>query len=199
MLEGVWGSTVDHLLEEIIRRQEFNYDKVSVCIPPPPFNGIRGWTYALTENMRLWREHDEQNNKITLYQHGVWSSYAFAKALVGDSQLEQDEIDLFREMTEGIAEVHELPDVIVFCHDFPKASLQRLEERESVLKDLSIEDLQRTSTSLIEWLDVMINKGVKVVEIPPPYKNDIESWTRSALVTLKEVFNNYGVDHASRD
>ena len=190
VIEGIWGSPADYLVEQVITRQDLKYDKVSVCVPSPPFNGIRGWTYALTENMRLWREHQERESEVTLYQHCVWSSYAFARALVGDSQLEQDEIDLFREMTEGISEVHELPNIIVYCHTFPEAANRMLKLKNSVCAQITIDQLTQTSESMIKWLDEMKGQGVNVIELPPPFGEDLESWYRYAIKTIQKVFNN---------
>lgn len=199
VFEGIWGSTVDYLLEEIIKNQDLPYDRVKVCMPPPPFNGIRGWTYALTENMRLWREYDEHPGEIVLYQHSVWSSYAFARGTVGDTQLDKDEINLFREMTDGIAEVHDLPDLIVYCHTFPEVASKKLEEQGSVCAEITEQSLSNTSFAMVEWLDEMYRKGVKVVELVPPYKEDIEPWYRSSVKTLQKVVNNFGDNDGSTD
>lgn len=199
VIEGIWGSLVDSLVDKIIKDQAIPYDRVRLSVPPPPFNGIRGWTYALTENMRTWREHEDHEGEVILFQHSVWSSYAFARSIIGDSQLEKDEIDLFREMTEGIAEVHSLPDLIFYCHTFPEAALQRLKDTDSICAQLTEQDLSNTSYSMVEWLDEMRGRGVKVIEFPPPYKADMETWNQYAINTLQKVFNNFGVIDGSTD
>lgn len=193
VFEGIWGSPVDYLMEEVVKNQELPYDRVKVCIPPPPFNGIRGWTYALTENMRIWREHDDKPEDIIIFQHSVWSSYAFAKALVGDTQLEKDEISLFKEMTDGISEVNNLPNVVVYCHSFPTSAHNNLKERSSVCSQITEEELNKLNIVMVEWLDEMKSKGVQVIELCPPYMDNVESWYRTAIATLKESFQQLGV------
>jgi deoxyadenosine/deoxycytidine kinase len=191
VFEGIWGSTIDYLIKRITEDQEVPFDRVKVSIPPPPFNGLRGWTYALTENMEIWKQQNETEEDIVLYQHSVWSSYAFASALVEESVFANDELSLFKDMCEGLSELNNLPDYIVYCHAFPKTAHQRLKREKSICSTINEHGLMETSKSLIAWLDEMKDKGVKVIEFPPPFSDDeLEQWYDFANNTLKEVFNN---------
>lgn len=191
VLEGIWGSPLNYLVEQLAERGEVPFDRIKICIPPPPFNGLKGWTYALTENMRIWKEQDDQEDKVYFYEHSVWSSYAFARALTDDSQMSKDELALFEDMTTSLSELHKLPDCIIYCHCFPQEAHKRLVDKEEVCAYIEEDGLRDTSKSMIAWLDEMKAKGVKVFELPPPLNEDsMDNWYRYAIKTLSKVFNN---------
>ena len=118
---------------------------------------------------------------------------------MGDSQLEQDEIDLFREMTEGVSEALDLPDIIVYCHTFPETANQNLKDQNSVCAQITTSQLTKTSQSMIKWLDEMKGQGVHIIELPPPFGDDLEGWYQYAAKTLQKVFNNlvHGAEYGS--
>jgi len=188
VLEGIWGSMVEPFTHELIKRNIQSFDTIKVGIGASPFNGLRGWVYSLTENMENWRE----SKGITIHQRSVWASYYYAKALAKDDNLSKAELDLFKDMTLGMAELNPLPDLVIYFHAMPKIAQIRLEQENSVCAEIGEDGLKSVSNSMIEWLDDMTAKGVKVIEIPPPMNdNNIDSWynyaIKKTLTAIQEI------------
>ena len=183
VFEGVWGCLLEKFTFEFIKRESFNFDAIKVGIGASPFDGLRSWVFALSENRHNWRD----SSGITLHQRCVWASYYYAKAIVDDDEISQAEIKLFKDMTDSISELHELPDLIMYFHSIPSYAQKSLEDEKSVCAEIGEENLKNVSKSLTEWLDTMANDGVTVIEIPPVTIDDdehFEKWYNSASSKL---------------
>ncbi len=183
VFEGIWGSNMPKFTNKFITESNFQFDTVKVGVAAPPFNGIKSWTYALTQNMENWRE----SNGITLHERSVWACYDYARALAKTDELAQAEIDLFKDMTLGMEELNPLPDLIVYFHSIPAAAQNNLETEDSVCKVIGEEGLMEVSKALIDWFERMQSMGVKVVEIAPAV-NDFDKWfTYAEPIVLKAI------------
>lgn len=189
VLEGVWGSLLERFTLEFVKRESFKFDTIKVGIGASPFDGLRSWVFALSENMHNWRD----SFGISLHQRCVWASYYYAKAIVESDEISQAEIKLFKDMTESLSELHELPDLIMYFHSIPKYAQKRLENEKSVCAEIGEDNLKNVSKSLIEWLDLMTSNGVTVIEIPPIMVDDdehFEKWYNFAAKQLLTYLEN---------
>lgn len=180
ILEGIWGSNLEQLVDRLLKEQKIT--SIEYSIPPCPFNGLRGWTYGLTESMATWRK---EKTETAFYMRSVWSAYAYARPFASEDELDQEELALFQDMTSSLSELLKLPDVIVYCHAFSKEAKSNLSKEGSICAEISEEKLTELSNSLVQWLDEMKNLGVKLIEIPPPF-SDFETWYSHVLKELKD-------------
>lgn len=172
VLEGIWGSTVERFTLDFIKRDQYQFDAIKIGVGASPFNGLHGWVHALTHNMECWRSAQG----ISLHQRSMWASYNYAKPLVGDDEVSIAEIDLFKDMTDNILEMNELPEVIVYFHCFPHVAQKNLEDEGSICAEIGEDNLKRVSESLIEWIEQMSLLGVEVIELPPPMNESEEAY-----------------------
>lgn len=183
VLEGIWGSPVERFTLDFIKRDQYQFDCIKVGIGASPFNGLHGWVHALTHNMECWRDA----HGIALHQRSLWASYHYAKPLAGDDEVSVAEIDLFKNMTDNLLEMNQLPELIVYFHCIPQVAQKNLEDVGSICAEIGEHNLRLVSKSMLEWIEQMSLIGVEVIEIPPPMNESEEAyelWYNSASKRL---------------